>query len=251
MASRTPLKAPLSLRAALRILQAGSIAVVLAAAPYKAFDLDRFFVPKELVLHATALLATLLCLLRARRLGLSRVDQLIGLFLALGALSAIFATNWLLAGRAVAVSLSGAACFWSARVVARAGLARPLLTGLALAAIVGAATSLLQAYGIRTEDVSLNRAPGGTFRNRNFMAHLCVIAMPALGLVATTAPTRRAFGWWAAGLAIIAAALVLSRSRAAWLALIVGTAVMLIFAVVALRRGRGSLRLGRLFALPI
>jgi hypothetical protein len=251
MALRTPLEAPLSLRAALRVLQAGSIAVVLAAAPYKAFDLDRFFVPKELVLHATALLATLLCLWRARRLGLSRVDQLIGLFLALGALSAIFATNWWLAGRAVALSLSGAACFWSARVVARAGLARPLLTGLALAAVVGAVTSLLQAYGIRTEYVSLNRAPGGTFGNRNFMAHLCVIAMPALGLVATTAPTRRAFGWWAAGLAIIAAALVLSRSRAAWLALIVGTAVMLIFAVVALRRGRGTLRLGRLFALPI
>src|ERR1700730_16558057 len=120
-------RAPLALRAALRVLQAGAIAVVLAATPYKAFDLDRFFVPKELVLHATALLATLLCLLRARRLGLARVDQLIGLFLALGVLSALFATNWWLAGRAVAISLSGAACFWSARAVARAGLARPLL----------------------------------------------------------------------------------------------------------------------------
>jgi hypothetical protein len=29
----------------------------------------------------------------------------------LGILSALFATNWWLAGRAVAVSLSGAACF--------------------------------------------------------------------------------------------------------------------------------------------
>jgi O-antigen ligase len=135
--------------------------------------------------------------------------------------------------------------------VARAGLARPLLTALALAAILGAITSLLQAYGVRTEYVSLNRAPGGTFGNRNFMAHLGVIAMPALVLVAATAPTWRAFGWWAAGLALIAAALMLSRSRAAWLALIVGAAVMLVFAVVALGRGRGSLRLGRLFALPL
>jgi O-antigen ligase len=244
-------RAPLALRAALRVLQAGAIAVVLAATPYKAFDLDRFFVPKELVLHATALLATLLCLLRARRLGVARVDQLIGLFLALGVLSALFATNWWLAGRAVAISLSGAACFWSARVVARSSLARPLLAALTLAAILGAITALLQAYGVRTEYVSLNRAPGGTFGNRNFMAHLCVIAMPALVLVATTAPTRRAFGWWAGGLAVISAALILSRSRAAWLALIVGTAVMLVFAVVALGRGRGSLRLGRLFALPL
>lgn len=240
-----------STRAALRVLQAGAIVVVLAATPYKAFDLDRFFIPKELVLHATATLATLFCLLRARRLGLARVDQLIGLFLLLGALSALFATNWWVAGRAVAISLSGAACFWSARAVAREGLARPLLTALVLAAIVGAITSLLQAYGVRTEYVSLNRAPGGTFGNRNFMAHLCVIAMPALVLVATTAPTRRAFGWWAGGLAIISAGLILSRSRAAWLALIAGTAVMLVFAVVALARGRGTLRLGRLFALPI
>src|SRR4051812_42376308 len=112
-------------RAALRVLQFGALAVVLAAAPYKAFDLDRFFVPKELILHATALFATLLILLRARRIGLGRVDQLLAMFLVVGALSAVFATNWWLAGRAVAVSLSGAACFWSARAVSRAGLSRP------------------------------------------------------------------------------------------------------------------------------
>src|ERR1700716_3675007 len=162
-------RAGLPERLALHVLQLGALAVVLAAAPYKAFDLDRFFVPKELVLHATALLATLLCLSRARRVGLGRVDQLLGLFLALGILSALFATNWWLAGRAVAVSLSGAACFWSARTVSRAGLQRPLLAALAFAAIIGAITSLLQAYGVRTEYVSLNRAPGGTFGNRNFM----------------------------------------------------------------------------------
>lgn len=244
-------RASLPERAALRVLQFGAIAVVLAAAPYKAFDLDRFFVPKELVLHATALAATLLCLPRARRLGLGRVDQLLALFLAVGVLSALFATNWWLAGRAVAVSLSGAACFWSARAVSRAGLARPLLAALALAGIVGAATALLQAYGVRTEYVSLNRAPGGTFGNRNFMAHLCVITMPALVLVATTATTRRAFGWWAGGLALVAGALILSRSRAAWLALVVGAVVLLPLVLVALGRGRGTLRLGRLFALPL
>src|SRR3954466_2625595 len=238
-------------RAALRVLQFGAIAVVLAAAPYKVFDLDRFFVPKELVLHATALSATLLCLPRVRRLGLGRVDQLVGLFLLVGVVSALFATNWWLAGRAVAISLSGAACFWSARAVSRAGLARPLLAALALAGIVGAATALLQAYGVRTDYVSLNRAPGGTFGNRNFMAHLCVIVMPALVLVATTAPTRRAFAWWAAGLGLVAAALILSRSRAAWLALIVGAVVLLPLVLVALRRGRGALRLGRLFLLPL
>lgn len=244
-------RAGLSERAALVVLQAGAIAVVLAATPYKQFELDRFFVPKELVLHATALVATLLCLARTRRVGMGRVDQLLALFLLVGVVSALFATNWWLAARAVAVSLSGAACFWSARAVARAGLARPLLIGLALAGVIGAATALLQAYGMRTEYVSLNRAPGGTFGNRNFMAHLCVIALPALVLVATTAGSRRAFGWWGGGLALVAGALILSRSRAAWLALIIGTGVLLPLAFVALRRGRGTLRLGRLLALPL
>src|SRR5689334_7138353 len=40
-------------RAALVLVQIGVVLVVLIALPYKTFDLDRFFVPKELVLHAT------------------------------------------------------------------------------------------------------------------------------------------------------------------------------------------------------
>lgn len=244
-------RASIADRAALRILQAGAVAVVVAAAPFKAFDLDRFFVPKELVLHVVALAATLLCLARARRLALGRADQLIGLFLAVSVLSALFATNWWLAGRAVAVSLSSAAIFWSARSVSRAGLARPLLAALAVAAVVGAVTALLQAYGVRTEYVSLNRAPGGTYGNRNFMAHVCVIAFPVLMLVATTAPTRRAFGWWSAAFALVAGALILSRSRAAWLALIVAAVVLVPLVLLALVRGRSGLRFGRLFVLPV
>jgi len=244
-------RASLSDRIVLRILQAGAIAVVLAAAPYKAFDLDRFFVPKELVLHVVALAATLLCLVRARRLALGRADQLIGLFLAAGLLSALFAPNWWLAGRAEALTLSGAGVFWSARAVSRSGLARPLLAAIAVAAVIGAITALLQAYGVRTEYVSLNRAPGGTYGNRNFMAHVCVIAFPVLMLVSTTAPSRRAFGWWTAAFALVSGALILSRSRAAWLALIAAAVILVPLVIVALVRGRNGLRFGRLLVLPL
>ena len=62
----------ISQRLALRVMQFGVIAVVLVALPYKQFDLDRFFVPKELVLHATAFVALLLCALGARRWPLAR-----------------------------------------------------------------------------------------------------------------------------------------------------------------------------------
>jgi O-antigen ligase len=238
-------------RAAALALQIGTLAVVLTAAPYKQFDLDRFFVPKELVLHVTALVVGVLCLVKARQLTLSRVDQLLAWFLGLGLLSAAFATNWWLAGRAVAISLAGAICFWGARALARRGLERPLLAALALAAVIGAVTALLQAYGLRTEYVSLNRAPGGTFGNRNFMAHLCVIALPALSFTALRARTRNDYLGWSFGVALIGAALVMSRSRAAWLALIVAAIVMAPLAFIALRRGRGTLRLRRLFLLPV
>ena len=221
---------------ALLLLQVGGFLVVLAAAPYKQFDLDRFFVPKELVLHATALLASLVLLLRARRLPLARVDQFLLIFLALGALAALFSTNWWAAERAVMVSLSGAACFWTARAVGRAGLARPLVAALVLAAVVGAVTSLLQAYGLRTEYFSLSRAPGGTFGNRNFMAHLCVIATPALVFVALGARSRAGYLRWSVCVGIVAAALILSRSRAAWLALIACGMVLVPLGWLAFRR---------------
>jgi hypothetical protein len=233
-------------RAALVVLQLGAAAVVVAAAAYRQFELDRFFIPKELVLHVVATLAALCCLANARALRLSRVDQLLGLFLALGLVSSLFATNWWAAGRAVALSLSGAACFWCSRTVARAGLARWLIGALALAGVVGAITALLQTYGLRIDAFSLNRAPGGTFGNRNFMAHLCVIVFPALLLCTLRAESRRAFGWWSAALAAVAAALVLSRSRAAWLALITCIVVMLAFAYLAIRRARGVIHWRRL-----
>lgn len=209
------------LRAALNVVRVGGVAVVLAATTYKSFDLDRYFVPKELVLHLCAAAAALLCLRGCKRITLSAVDVLIAGFLVASVVSASFATNRWVAERALAISCSGAALFWVASALRRDGLVRPLLVALAFAVVVGAATSLAQAYGVQTDFFSLNRAPGGTFGNRNFVAHLCAIGAPVVVLVALTA--RRGFGslFGGLGMVVVAAALVLSRSRAAWLAVLV------------------------------
>ena len=215
-------------------MQCGAVAVVLAALPFKPFDLDRFFVPKELVLHLTAA-AVALCLSRTpRRVALTLPDAAIALFLLLGALSATLATNHWLAARALAISVSGATLFWGARAVARAGLARPLVAALAAATALAALTSLLQAYGVETEYFSLNRAPGGTFGNRNFVAHLSAVGLPLVVLYALTARGSVGALLGAIGAGLAAAALVLSRSRGAWLA-VAATALP---AVVALWRAR-------------
>src|SRR5262249_10077433 len=146
------------------------VAAVLAAVPFKQFDLDRHLAPKELALHVVAAIAALSLLVatvRSGRVSLTFIDSCIASFLLLGLASLIFADNWWLASRSVAVSLAGAAVFWAARAIGTVGLARPLIAALALGAVIGAATALLQAYGMVSESVadlaSLSRAPGGSF----------------------------------------------------------------------------------------
>lgn len=215
-------------RITLGVVIVGALGVVLLSLPYKAFDLDRFFIPKELVLHAAAAITGLTVLIRTRKPTLTRVDTLLVAFIGLSLLSALFAENWWLASRALAITASGITIFWVARALSAAGFERALTTGLGIAVVLGAATALLQAYGIEPEYMSLSRAPGGTFGNRNFMAHLAVIGTPILLLSAIEARRQWTFWLGAFGLLLIAAALVLSRTRAAWLALMVGGALMLL-----------------------
>jgi hypothetical protein len=220
MPPNSSISPPRADRLALLLVQAGALAVVLAALPYKAFDLDRYFVPKELVLHIAAMGAALCCLIPRSRLSLARVDWLLIGYLAISTVSAVLAENRWLSTRALAISFSGAALFWVGRVLRRDGLGRPVLWALATAGAVGAVTSLMQAYGVTTEYFSLNRSPGGTFGNRNFMAHLGAIVAPTVVYCGLT--TRRAVATLYASilLGLIAAAEVLSRTRAAWLALL-------------------------------
>jgi O-antigen ligase len=221
---------------AVLVLQAGAVLVVLAALPYHRFQLDRYTFVKELVLLGSALAAALLCLAPARRITVFMVDTLIAGYLALSLVSALLATNGWLAARALGVSLAGAALFWSARTLARAGHAQGLLIALAASVVVGALTGLVQAYGLLTTDLaSLTRAPGGTFANRNFMAHLVALGLPLLLMLTVQAARRWAFLLGSAGLALAVGALVLSRSRAAWLG---AAACLAFFAVEGLWAGR-------------
>lgn len=220
------------------LVQLGAIAVVLAALPYKVFDLDRYFVPKELVLHLCAAAAAIACLLPRSRLGLARIDWLLVAFLLASALSAAFAPNGWLSTRSLAISVSGVLLFWVGRTLRRGGLERPVLWAVAVAGAAGAATALLQAYGVTSEYFSLNRSPGGTFGNRNFMAHVAAISAPTI--VYATLTARRAPSVIAGAVlaGIVAAGEVLSRSRAAWLALLAAGAPIVLIAW--LTRGRWS-----------
>jgi hypothetical protein len=215
-------------RAALLLLQLGAMATVLLAAPFPLFELERHAVPKELSLHLTAAGAAALSVWRTRRLAVSLADALVAGFLALSAVSALFATNHWLAVRSLGILVSGALVFWSARALRAAGLSRQLLLTLASGVVLAAVTALLQAYGVESGLFAERRAPGGAFGNRNFIAHFVALGLPVL-LLTTLESRRRREAWLpAAGAVVLGAALVLSRSRAAWLGTIAASAILLV-----------------------
>lgn len=214
-------------RGTLRIVQLGAVAVVVAATPREVFDLDRFLVPKEIVLHATAVLAGLFAL---RRIALARIDWLLLGYLLLSAVSVVFATNPWVGMRAVALSASAVMLFWIGRALREAGLARSLVNALAFAVVLAAVTALLQAYGLELTIFPRSRAPGGTLGNRNFVGHAAAFGLPLVLLAAFRA---RRFALAFPGVAIVAASLVLTRSRAAWLACAVSLLVFFVAMLIS------------------
>src|SRR5437763_63750 len=73
------------MRVALRVVQLGAVAVVVAVTTYFTFALDRFFIPKELVLHAAAVLAALAAMRTLVEATTTRVDRLLAGYVAAGA----------------------------------------------------------------------------------------------------------------------------------------------------------------------
>jgi O-antigen ligase len=234
-----------ALRMALRLLQFGVLFIVIAVVTYNTFELDRFFVPKEAVLHALAFGAGLLCIGAFGRLTPTRADALLAAFLVVSGVSAVFATNGWIALRALAISASGIAVYWAARTLRVHGLGRPLSVAIAAAVVLGAVTSLLQTYGVSSDYFSVNRAPGGTLGNRNFIAHMAAFGLPVVLYIALTARRRGGYVAGAAGAALVTATLVLTRSRAGWLAFAAAMFVLLVGMVASGALRRSSRAWGR------
>ena len=228
----------------MRIVQIGALLVVLVATLHRTYELDRFLLPKELVLHVVAFLAALSALRLLRRVAFTRVDLLLMLYLVVSAVSAALATNEWLGFRALAVSASAVLLFEVARALRLAGHARAVLRGVAVAVGAAAITALLQTYGAEIELFARNRAPGGTLGNRNFIGHAAAFGLPVLLLSSLYARTLLGHLAGAAGVAVVSAALVLTRSRAAWVAT---AAVLVVYAaaLLFLRQLRGDGRTWR------
>ena len=236
-----PTRAPVSAKLLAAWLGLGALAAVLAVVPSALFDLDRFAVAKELALNLTALGAFgFLAATGAEQAQLVASEVPLFAFAGWSAFSALFATNRWLGMRALAVTVAGVVLFRAGRRVAAQRAGGPLLIGLAGALVAGALAGLAQAYGVELPLLAGARAPGGTFGNRNFLAHLMAIGAPLLVLLVLEARGPRRATLAAVGLGVMTGIVILTRSRAAWLGIGVSGAVMAFGWLVA-RRGRPGL----------
>lgn len=237
-------------RLAAHLLGAGLVVAVLAALPAAPTDLDRHQLPKETVVHAATWLAVALVRPGLGRLSRATRTALFAL-LVVTVLSALFASNRWLALRATGLTLTGTAAFLAAHHLALRGVGPLLLRWVGVAAAAGTAAGLAQAYGVSSPLFATSRLPGGTFGNRNFLAHFAAITLPVLALLTLSA--RR---WFNAVVPVVASAallgtVVLTRSRAAWLASVAAGGVILLATAYARRRGALPIARSRVVMLAV
>jgi hypothetical protein len=238
-----------SVRAAAHVLGAGLLLAVLVALPAAPTDLDRHQLPKETVVHLVTWFAVLLVrpwpphhLRPAARYALAGL-------LVISIVSALLANNGWLALRAVSLMITGAAALVTARQIAAAGAGAVLLAWCGVAGVVGAGTGLLQAYGVESALFATTRVPGGTFGNRNFMAHFAGLTLPIIALGALAARRRVVQLACTASAGVLVAAIILSRSRAAWLGAAAAVTTMAAACLIARRRQRLPIDSGRVITL--
>ena len=173
--------------AAAHLLGICLLLATLVALPEAPSDLDRHQFPKETLLHLGVFLAVLV----ARPWPVRDVRRATWVAIAAlatwSAISAAMATNPWLGIRAASLTITTLAALLTARHLASHGASAILLGWAATAAACGAATGLLQALGIEHVFFNELRAPGGTFGNRNFLAHLAAAALNLTRLSQATA----------------------------------------------------------------
>ena len=217
------------------MLQSGVVVSVLALVPLPHICL--YSDPKELVVDLIGLTTASLCLVSAKRLTFDFTDLFLSLFLAVSIVSAtLAATDRLESLRTVGLTISGAAVLWSSGFLARRGRRQQLLDAVTIAIILVSVTVLMDAFGYGL--TFPNASSAGTQGNRNWAAHLIALGMPVLALQSLAGQTARRRAIALGALVVSAAALVLTRSRAGWMAAMLGTALPLVLLTVTSRLSR-------------
>lgn len=200
------------------VLGLGLVAIVVARAPFSAPEGGHahLFLAKELALVGLAALAAGLAARSQLALGRDRTSYLLAGLLAVDVVSTIAAKNPYAGLRAITLTLAGALLFLVTRAASRDARTRDLVLESMSAVVALAACSVVaEALGL----VALARpkhAPGGLLGERNVAGELLALGLP-IAAHAARLRTRRA-PVHLATIAVAATAIVLTRTRSAWLA---------------------------------
>jgi O-antigen ligase len=211
------------------VLVLGLLTCILAALPSTQLTIERFTLPKEVVLHIFAAVAGASLIVRWNNGHFDRLDWGMILIAFLGIVSAVFARNRFEGLRSAALFSSGTAIFLAGRLLDDRGR-RLVVVSICFVGAVIAGSVIIDAHGGLGWIASTGRPPGGIIGNRNNAAHLIVLTLPVLWVVIET--TNRSILRCTLFLitAMSSYAVVLTRSRAAWLA---GIAIVLAILVLA------------------
>lgn len=210
------------------ILLVGLVCAAAVWIPGGASDPERFAVPKESVLHLSVLVAICAAMVRRVVIEYDAIDVLVFLFASLGWLSVgLVAQNPWAGIRAAAVSMSGALVFYMTRRLAPSAKMTVAFAVIAIGTGI-AIWVLAEAHGLIPPTSLTSRAPGGPLGNRSRAAHLLAIILPVGLAVASTAHDRLGSVLVVGGTAAMAAAIVITRSRAGWLAAALASTTVLV-----------------------
>lgn len=195
------------------VLSVGFGACVFVYIPSFPSQPELFTLPKEIALHATALVVAPILAMSPRRT-LDVPNLIAAGYLLLGLTSVLLAGgNSSLGWRTLGITASMSLVFWSARVAGSSKLPSRILIVLTILA----ATISLQSYGVIPDFSLAGRSPGATIGNRNEAARMLVLAASLYWMCAMLADKTREFYLvlFYAGLATMA--VTITRARTAWL----------------------------------
>lgn len=204
----------------------GLILLPFSWVPGPPFRLEQFDLPKDLVFGALGIVCALHMVLRGRVPWDTAIDAPLAAGLCWGALLTLsVATNVDVAWRALGSLAAALSLFLLARRVGGESGADVVYRAICVALSVVAALVLLETYGGMPVISAPGRGPGATLGNRNLAARLLCLSLPLLWRQ-VFATDRAAIQRLLMGMVTITtAAVVLSRSRGAWIvaaALLIG-----------------------------
>lgn len=220
---------PLRLVIAFDIVLYGMLSTTLVFSRLPLLGADNFVLPQVVILAFVGPAAAATLLIGSDKFTVDSLDTFAILSLALfAASSAASVTSGGSAGGLASLA-TPILLFLTSRSLAIAGLRYSLMLAVSLCIAVTGLTGIFEAY---TPFEFSQRVPGGTLGNRNRLAHLVVFGTPTLFFVAFQVRSAVSFAGIAGLCAMNSALILLSRSRAAWLALLVVVATGLIVLVI-------------------